>query len=163
MNLYMDVRIKESTLKQIGIGVVVATVLLVGGIAFFGNSEESSQTESVDSGPNFVESSASDFKDAIETETDVVILDVRTPGEYQSGHIAGAINVDYEGSSFVAGLEELDKSANYKVYCRSGNRSTGALAIMKELGFSNVEELDQGINSWLAAGYETTSCSGSAC
>ncbi|MCK6599511.1 MAG: rhodanese-like domain-containing protein, partial [Bdellovibrionaceae bacterium] len=62
---------------------------------------------------------------------DSVILDVRTPDEYLSGHIKGAINIDFYASDFQNQLGKLDKEKDYKVYCRSGNRSSKAVNMMK--------------------------------
>ncbi len=72
------------------------------------------------------------------------ILDVRTPGEFQLGAIPGAKNIDYYEPSFLEELAKLDKDGSYLVYCRSGSRSKGALEIMRQLGFSEVYELDNG-------------------
>lgn len=85
---------------------------------------------------------------------DTVVLDVRTPAEYASGHVADAINIDVEGGSFVNRLADLDKDATYAVYCRSGNRSAVALQQMKDAGFTDVAHLDGGIGAWQVAGHE---------
>lgn len=83
----------------------------------------------------------------------VVILDVRSPEEFVDGHIAKALNMDYDFPGFKQQLNELDKNASYLVYCRSGNRSGKAVKLMQQLGFSSVFELEGGINVWQAAGY----------
>lgn len=70
-----------------------------------------------------------------------IVLDVRTPSEYQESHVKGSTNVDFKNSSFKSEIEKLDKSKSYKLYCRSGNRSGQTLKIMKELGFKDVENL----------------------
>jgi len=74
-----------------------------------------------------------------------VILDVRTPGEFARGHIAGAINLDYYASGFQQELDQLDKSNTYLVYCRSAQRSGMTARIMEELGFMRIYDLDGGI------------------
>ncbi len=77
------------------------------------------------------------------------ILDVRTPEEVGDGYIPNAVNIDfYLGQEFVAELEKLDKSKNYYVYCRSGNRSGQACAIMDSLGFGNAYNLEGGFMNW---------------
>ena len=83
------------------------------------------------------------------------ILDVRTPEEYAAGHIEGAVNLDFYAADFRDGLERLDKSAAYFVYCRSGKRSEQATQMMEELGFSEVYNLSGGMNDWTAAGLPT--------
>lgn len=66
------------------------------------------------------------------------VIDVRTPAEYAGGHLEGALNIDVQGVDFAAEIETLDKSANYVIYCRSGNRSGQAIAQMQSLGFTGV-------------------------
>lgn len=70
-----------------------------------------------------------------------VILDVRTPSEFSSNHIKGAINIDFYGSDFETKIKALDKNKDYKVYCRSGNRSGQTVNLMKKLGFKEVENV----------------------
>jgi len=85
-----------------------------------------------------------------------VLLDVRTPEEFASGHIAGAVNLDYKSPDFQQDLEKLDKSLIYLVYCRSAVRSGRAVAIMKELGFTNVYDMAGGILQWQEEGFEVS-------
>jgi rhodanese-related sulfurtransferase len=64
------------------------------------------------------------------------VIDVRTPAETSAGHLEGATLFDIQDGAFMANLATLDKSANYYVYCRSGNRSAQAIEIMKQEGFT---------------------------
>ncbi len=82
----------------------------------------------------------------------LVVLDIRTPDEYAEGHIGGSSNLDFYEPDFAASLDALDKDLPYFVYCRSGNRSSQALETMKDLGFTEVYELDGGIITWAEAG-----------
>jgi rhodanese-related sulfurtransferase len=82
----------------------------------------------------------------------VVVLDVRTPAEFASGHLEGAVNIDIESQDFATRVGELDRSVTYAVYCRSGNRSAAALTVMKELGFTGLHHLAGGIGAWQRAG-----------
>jgi len=77
-----------------------------------------------------------------------IILDVRTPSEYNAGHIDGATNVNYNASDFVEKLNKLDKTDIYLLYCASGNRSSRALKKMKELGFTKIHHLKKGYSGW---------------
>jgi rhodanese-related sulfurtransferase len=78
-----------------------------------------------------------------------VVLDVRTSDEAEEGIINQAIIIDiYKGQEFINALQELDKSKNYYVYCRSGNRSGQACAIMNSLGIPNAFNLIGGILEW---------------
>lgn len=83
---------------------------------------------------------------------DLVVLDVRTPQEFQEGHLEGAMMIDFYEADFKAQLAELDPNVPYLLYCRSGNRSGQTADIMTELGFSNVAEVQGGIISWTEAG-----------
>jgi len=78
-----------------------------------------------------------------------VILDVRTPEEYEEKHIPNSklINVQ-EPQSFVDEVEKLDKSKSYYLYCRSGGRSATACNIMEQMGFTDVANLEGGITEW---------------
>jgi phage shock protein E len=65
-----------------------------------------------------------------------LILDVRTPAEVAEAHLEGALFVDFMADDFRDKVVDLDKSADYIVHCRSGNRSGQAVVIMAELGFT---------------------------
>ena len=84
---------------------------------------------------------------------DFVILDIRTPPEFQNGHIQSAVLVDYYAGTFISRLKQLDKDKIYLVYCRSGNRSGKALMLFNQLGFKQVYNMAQGINGWVKLGY----------
>ena len=85
-------------------------------------------------------------------DPDFIIIDVRTPDEYNTGHAKGAINIDYNSDSFEDRMAELDKTREYLVYCRSGNRSSGAIKVMEELGFTMIYHMNGGIIDWNAEG-----------
>jgi len=85
-----------------------------------------------------------------------VLLDVRTPKEFGEGRIEGAVMVDYMSPSFRDEIGKLDRGKTYLVYCRTGNRSQGALKVMRGLGFRNVLHLSGGITKWKEAGFPTT-------
>jgi rhodanese-related sulfurtransferase len=85
----------------------------------------------------------------------LVILDVRTPKEFDQGHIPKAINIDFYSPAFRKDLGRLDKKKSYLVYCRSGNRSMQAVKIMKELGFRNAASMTGGIMKWENEGLRT--------
>ena len=78
-----------------------------------------------------------------------VILDVRTKEECASGIIENAIMIDFlQPALFMQEIERLDKSKNYYVYCRSGNRSGMVAGFMSQKGFSELFNLADGIMSW---------------
>ncbi len=69
------------------------------------------------------------------------VIDVRTPVEFTSGHLEGAVNFDIQGMSFMDELATLDPNATYLVYCRSGSRAAAAVDTMKSMGIDNVTNL----------------------
>ena len=78
-----------------------------------------------------------------------VILDVRTPQEYASGHLENTVNIDYNSPTFQDSLASLDKNKTYLVYCQTGNRSSKAIELMKKLDFAKVFNMVGGIVEWL--------------
>jgi rhodanese-related sulfurtransferase len=90
-----------------------------------------------------------DWVKKLEEDNNSVVLDVRTQEELNEGFIPNAIHIDiYKGQGFIYEVEELDKTKNYYVYCRSGARSGQACAIMSQLGFKNAYNLVGGFNEW---------------
>jgi rhodanese-related sulfurtransferase len=85
-------------------------------------------------------------------EKKAVVLDIRTPAEFKSGHIDGAVNLDFQATNFAAKLAELDRSKTYVVHCASGGRSTRSLPVFEKQGFNEVAHLDGGFNAWKKAG-----------
>ena len=66
----------------------------------------------------------------------VLIVDVRTPEEFRSGHFPGAINIPHEQIIFGLGERQVRPSDPVVLYCRSGNRSGKAQAALRSIGFS---------------------------
>ena len=97
---------------------------------------------------------ASKFAEKI-AESDVVVLDVRTPEEFNGGHIINAINIDIYNDYFNSDISTLDKSKSYAVYCRSGKRSVDASNEMDSIGFKATYNLTGGIIEWIDSGRET--------
>ncbi len=81
-----------------------------------------------------------------------VILDVRTAGEFQAGHIPGAINLDVTAPDFAEKAAALDKSKTYLVHCASGVRSERACKKLTQLDFPSLYNLPGGFHAWTAAG-----------
>ena len=88
----------------------------------------------------------------LKQDATVVVLDIRTPQEFQQGHIAGAENVDFRSPEFRKKIEELGRDKPYLVHCASGGRSTRSLSVFEELQFKQMYHLEAGINEWIAAG-----------
>ena len=66
-----------------------------------------------------------------------VVVDVRTPAEFSTGHLQGAINIDVESTSFDAMVAKLPTTRDYVLYCHSGNRAALAITRLKARGFTS--------------------------
>lgn len=91
---------------------------------------------------------AKDFQALTENNENAVLIDVRTLMEFESGHIPNSLHIDMMSPQFDAEVKKLDKSKEYFLYCRSGNRSYFAGNRMLEMGFENVSHLSPGIIGW---------------
>ncbi len=83
------------------------------------------------------------------------LIDVRTPDEYQDGHLANARLINFYAADFTQQLSQLDKTQPVLVYCAVGGRSGKAAAQLTKLGFSQVYDLKGGYTAWAAAGKKT--------
>ena len=81
-----------------------------------------------------------EFEKQLATEGERILLDVRTPGEFGERHLAGALNIDYNGADFDARIEKLDKTQSVYVYCLSGGRSAAAAQTLTHKGFTKGNE-----------------------
>lgn len=81
-------------------------------------------------------------------EKNTIILDVRTPEEYKSGHIPNSVLIDYSAPDFKTKLDKLDKSKTYLVYCAAGGRSARAANQMVGGSFKSVYNLTGGFSQW---------------
>lgn len=91
----------------------------------------------------------------LDADDQIVVLDVRTPGEFDAIHIDGAKNIDVDGETFRTDVAALDRDKTYLVHCAAGipgGRSERAVEVMQELGFAKVHHLDGGINAWKESG-----------
>ena len=79
-----------------------------------------------------------------------VVLDVRTPGEFNGRHVKGAVNLDFYAPEFDSRLAGLDRTKAYLVYCASGSRSGQAVSRMRPLGFVEVYNMTVGFGSLAA-------------
>ncbi len=93
--------------------------------------------------------------DALESGESVTILDVREPAEWDEAHISGAKHLPRGLLEYQAAEQLPDKDTRIVVHCASGGRSALATKSLKEMGYTNVANLDGGINAWRERGYET--------
>lgn len=93
--------------------------------------------------------SQEDWTELLNTDTNAVVLDVRTPEEVEQGMIPNAFHIDiHKGQGFIDEVSLLDKSKSYFIYCKSGGRSGQACAVLKHLGFEKAYNLLGGITEW---------------
>ena len=92
-----------------------------------------------------------EYAQNLNTDTTAYLIDVRTPEEYAEGHIEGAVLMNVmDEQTFLAGIDTLDASHTYYIYCRSGRRSQKASGLMSERGLK-VVDLQGGYNAWKEA------------
>lgn len=96
---------------------------------------------------------AAEFSDKIATSPDAIILDVRTSDEYKQGHIAKAINIDWDSDEFESQVKKLDKAKPVLVYCLSGARSASAAEYLSKNGFNEIYDLQGGLLKWREANF----------
>ena len=105
------------------------------------------QDKENDQGAVYVNITAEEAKQIMDTEEGYIILDVRTQEEYDQGHIPGAILISHEEIAEKAEDVLTDKYQLILVYCRSGRRSKIAAEALVELGYTNIKEFG-GIIDW---------------
>jgi phage shock protein E len=127
------------------------TLLTLALVALFAVAACDSTSDTATEAPGAHKVSAADAVALIESENPPVVIDVRTPEEYASGHVAGAINMDVNGADFSSQISELDPDQQYLVYCRSGNRSAQAAAQMEAAGIADIAD-GGGLSDLVSAG-----------
>jgi rhodanese-related sulfurtransferase len=120
--------------------ITILTLVLDSGIISSCNSQSTSSCNI----------SATDF--AKKDLSKAVIIDVRTPGEFGSGHLKGAEMIDISNREFQAKIGKLNKSATYFVYCKTGVRSRSAVSYMVQNGFTKVCNIDGGTLAMVRSG-----------
>ena len=87
-------------------------------------------------------------------ELEYVLIDVRTPNEYDTGYIQEALNIDFYSDSFNKNILSLKKDLKIILYCRTNNRSTKTANMLIENGYLDVSVIEGGISSWVKSGYD---------
>jgi rhodanese-related sulfurtransferase len=136
-------------LKNINILYLVSTFLLIGLLSGCGSvtNETSKESLTTSKKSSFTNITPEEAKKRLDSEKGIVLLDVRTKEEYDTGHIKGSILIPVDNLKEEAESKLKEKNAPIFVYCRSGNRSTTAANILVNLGYENVYNLG-GINKW---------------
>ena len=109
-------------------------------------------------GPAITDVNPKEAFELVSQQSDVIILDVRTPEEFSSGHIGGALNINIASDNFKDRLAEMKREKAYLVHCAAGapnGRSRRSVALMEKLGFKKIYHLEGGFFGWRRAGYAT--------
>ncbi len=99
---------------------------------------------------NVPEIDSSEVKKALDAKQDIILLDVRTPMEYEKTKINGSINFSIENITNQKAIESImpNKNATIYVYCLSGSRSNAAVQRMIAYGYTNVFSMKNGLLAW---------------
>ncbi|MEQ8719048.1 MAG: rhodanese-like domain-containing protein [Acidimicrobiales bacterium] len=136
--------------------VILLVLALLG--AACGGGDPSSEPASADEAPGVRVVSADEGASILADPPEgLVVLDVRTPVEFDEAHLEGATLVDIYEPDFTERIDQLDRDVPYLLYCRSGNRSEQARTLMAELGFADVADVAGGIQAWVSEGHPVVS------
>lgn len=119
-------------------------------IVIMGCAQNKNKKESMNKGAISVISPA----DFLEKSLGQTLIDVRKPDEFESGHLHGAVNINFYDADFLQQIEKLDPNKPVYLYCRSGGRSGKASVMISELGFKEVFDLKGGVKNWTQNGYK---------
>ena len=118
----------------------------------------SSKIESEDQGFISKENGGSltplEVKDLIKENPGLIIIDLRTPQELESGMVDNAVNIDMYDKNFLVDIKELKKDEKYLLYCAVGGRSSAASEIMIKEGFTSIFNSNKGFKSLKEAGID---------
>lgn len=128
-------------------GLMVMMMIGMTAIAGCSRKNDSGEKESLAEKGSFVQISPQEAKKIMDTQENIIILDVRTESEYSEGHIPGAILIPDMEIGDRAEEELTDKDQTILVYCRSGRRSKNAARELCSLGYTDVREFG-GIIDW---------------
>jgi len=117
---------------------------LLGSSLVGGSSSSGYETLDVDAASDLIEASGEGLQ----------ILDVRTPEEFQSGHIRSAVNINVRDPGFAEQISMLKKDMPVLAYCKGGVRSESASTILVSKGFKQVYNMQGGLDTWVKAGYK---------
>lgn len=128
---------------------LLAAIILSSGISA---QDQPKKPEAPAAAKKFQNIDAATFDKMRRADTNTVVLDVRTKEEYDAGHIAGAVLIDFNSPDFEREAAKLDKSKTYLVHCAAGGRSARACRKMEGLKFPRLFNLEGGMGAWEKAG-----------
>jgi rhodanese-related sulfurtransferase len=134
--------------------IIISTILIILGIIIGVLNQGQANTEiNIENNLNSIP--LSEWKNLYDNSKDYIVIDVRTPEEYNNQKIPNTKLINFYDTDLKDQINQLDKNKKYLIHCKSGSRSANTLSVMKELGFTNVQDLKGGINAWNSAGYKT--------
>ena len=155
-HLTLDRRKSSTTTRLLDIVPIRSSIwilVLAAGCTAVGNQDTPVPSEDgLTASAGVTEVSVAEGEALLKSGREVVVLDVRTSGEFAGGHMAGALNVDFRSEDFEVGLDRLDREVAYLLHCASGRRSARALESMRQKGFQSVYHLTEGFGAWVRAG-----------
>ncbi len=111
------------------------------------NAQDNKQTEN--SNQPLQKVTSVEAQKLLEKDASIVVIDVRTPREFNAGHVASAKNINIGNPNFKTNISALkDDKKTYMVYCRTKNRSGVAVKFMLQQGFKNIYQITDGFAGW---------------
>ena len=132
--------------SSLGLRIGLGLVLLSGSIALFGAEKGEKKAPQ-----GFFDIESPQAASILGRFANFVILDIRTPKEFEAGHLKRAKNIDYFADDFARKIDKLDRNQAYLVHCASGGRSGRSMTVFKEKGFTTIYHLADGYKGWVAA------------
>ena len=131
---------------------LLAVAIISSAVSFSSMAADAKVDSKTEAKPAVKNIKVADAAKLLAEKKEVVVLDVRTPEEFNEGHLKGAVNINIQSPTFKEDVAKLDKSKTYLVNCAAGGRSTRACNAMGDLGFKDALNLEGGFKAWSAAG-----------
>lgn len=145
-----EINMKKTELKMKLVSFVFVSLLMASMFAGLVSANASDMDEI-----SYFDISVEDSKLMIDSDPNLIILDVRTQSEYDSGHIEDAVLIPV--SELEERIDELDTDKKILVYCNCGGKSANASDILIQYGFEGVYNMERGITAWTDLGYPVVS------
>ena len=131
---------------------LLAVAIISSAVSFSSMAADAKVDSKTEAKPAVKNIKVADAAKLLAEKKEVVVLDVRTPEEFNEGHLKGAVNINIQSPTFKEDVAKLDKSKTYLVNCAAGGRSTRACNAMGGMGFKDALNLEGGFKAWSAAG-----------
>jgi len=139
---------RKQNIKYLVFALITASAVL--GASWLYSSHELKQDKNKFNKSDMSPGEAYNFLKANKDNKDVVLLDLRTPGEYAEEHIQGSILAGYFSNDFNDKLSEMDRNKDYILYCKAGRVCQKVIKQMKSMGFKEAHKIEGGIKEWKA-------------